>query len=44
MYVLETEYASMFALFRFMIGLILPGTLFLNENLTLHVKKTAYNV
>jgi hypothetical protein len=44
MYALETVYASMFALFRYMTGSILLGTLFLNENLTLHAKKIAYNV
>jgi hypothetical protein len=44
MYALETEYASMSVLFRFMIGLIRLGTLFLNENLTLHAKKTVFNV
>jgi hypothetical protein len=41
--VLETVYASTFAQFHFMIGLILLGTRFLTENLTLHEKKTAFN-
>jgi hypothetical protein len=44
MYALETEYVSMFVLFRFMIGLIRLGTLFLKENLTLLGKKTVFNV
>jgi hypothetical protein len=43
MYALETEFASMFALYRFMIGLIRPGTLFLNENLIPRAKKTVFN-
>ena len=40
---LETAYALMFALFHYMIGLILLGTQFLNGNLTQHAKKTAFN-
>jgi hypothetical protein len=42
--VLETEYALTFALFHCMIGLTLPGIRCQSENLTLHAKKTAFNV
>jgi hypothetical protein len=43
-HVLETAYVLMFALFHYTIGLTLPGTPCQSENLTLPVKKIAYNV
>jgi hypothetical protein len=39
----ETAYASMSAQFPFMNGLNRLDIRFLNANLTLHAKKTAYN-